>query len=85
MSQPLADLIRPTSLDDIVGQSHLLSKNSPLRRIIESKNIPNMIGQLSSAVAAEVANPHRQSHLHPKEFLHMQSRSKFENPVSRFP
>ena len=43
MSQPLADLIRPTSLDDIVGQSHLLSKNSPLRRIIESKNIPNMI------------------------------------------
>lgn len=43
MSQPLADLIRPTSLDDIVGQSHLLSKNSPLRRIIESNDIPNMI------------------------------------------
>ena len=43
MSQPLADLIRPTTLDDVVGQSHLLSKNSALRRILESGNIPNMI------------------------------------------
>lgn len=43
MSVPLAERIRPKSLDDIVGQSHLLGKNKPLRRIIESGNIPNMI------------------------------------------
>jgi putative ATPase len=40
---PLADLIRPKSLDDIVGQSHLLGDGKPLRRIIEQKRIPNMI------------------------------------------
>lgn len=43
MSQPLADLLRPNSLDEVVGQNHLLNKNAPLRRIIESNNIPNMI------------------------------------------
>ena len=43
MSQPLADLIRPSTLDEVVGQSHLLNKNSALRRILESGNIPNMI------------------------------------------
>ncbi|MCD8005590.1 MAG: replication-associated recombination protein A [Oscillospiraceae bacterium] len=43
MSSPLADKIRPTNLDDVVGQSHLLGKNRPLRRIIDSGNIPNMI------------------------------------------
>lgn len=43
MSVPLAERIRPKSLDDIVGQPHLLGKNKPLRRIIESGNIPNMI------------------------------------------
>ena len=40
---PLADTLRPKTLDDIVGQKHLVGKNAPLRRIIESKNIPNMI------------------------------------------
>lgn len=43
MSVPLADRIRPLSIDDVVGQEHLLSKGKPLRRIIESGNIPNMI------------------------------------------
>ncbi len=43
MSQPLADLLRPKSLDEVVGQKHLLSKNSALRKIIESGHIPNMI------------------------------------------
>lgn len=41
--RPLADEIRPTSLDEVVGQSHILSKNGMLRRIVESGNIPNMI------------------------------------------
>lgn len=43
MPAPLADRIRPQSLDDIVGQRHLLAAGSYLRRIIESGNIPNMI------------------------------------------
>ncbi len=40
---PLADKIRPQSLDDVVGQKHLLGEGKALRRIIESGNIPNMI------------------------------------------
>lgn len=43
MYQPLADQIRPKSLDDVVGQRDLLNKDAMLRRIIESGNIPNMI------------------------------------------
>ncbi|MGN0624109.1 MAG: replication-associated recombination protein A [Oscillospiraceae bacterium] len=43
MSVPLAERIRPKTLDDVVGQSHLLGKGKPLRRIIESGKIPNMI------------------------------------------
>lgn len=40
---PLADRIRPGALGDVVGQSHLLGENKPLRRVIESGKIPNMI------------------------------------------
>ena len=43
MSSPLAERIRPQSLDDVVGQQHLLAPGKPLRRIIESGTIPNMI------------------------------------------
>ncbi len=43
MSSPLADRLRPQSLDEIVGQKHLLGENKPLRRIIESGRIPNLI------------------------------------------
>ena len=43
MYRPLADEIRPETLDDIVGQGHILGKNGLLRRIIESGNVPNMI------------------------------------------
>ncbi|MGI5936392.1 MAG: replication-associated recombination protein A [Oscillospiraceae bacterium] len=43
MYRPLADEIRPISLDEIVGQEHILGKNGLLRRIIESGRIPNMI------------------------------------------
>lgn len=50
MSAPLADRIRPKTLDDVVGQEHILGKNRPLRRIIESKNIPNMIFYGTSGV-----------------------------------
>ena len=43
MSQPLADLMRPESLEDMVGQPHLLGKNSLFRKVIESGTVPNMI------------------------------------------
>jgi len=43
MSVPLADKIRPKVLEDIVGQEHILAEGKPLRRIIESGCIPNMI------------------------------------------
>ena len=41
--QPLADLIRPQSLDDVFGQEHILAKGAILRRLIDSGNIPNMV------------------------------------------
>lgn len=40
---PLPERIRPTTLDEIVGQSHLLKKNGVLRRVVENGHIPNMI------------------------------------------
>ena len=40
---PLADRMRPTALDEVVGQKHLLAPGSSLRSIIESGEIPNMI------------------------------------------
>ena len=41
--QPLADALRPTTLDEVVGQEHILGPNGVLRRIIENGQIPNMI------------------------------------------
>ena len=41
--RPLADEIRPQSLDQVVGQRHILGENGLLRRIIEGGNIPNLI------------------------------------------
>ena len=43
MYRPLADEIRPSSLDEMVGQEHILGEKGLLRRIIESGSIPNMI------------------------------------------
>ena len=43
MYQPLADRIRPQTLDEVVGQTHILGQNGLLRRIIESGKIPNMV------------------------------------------
>ena len=41
--RPFADEIRPTTLDEVVGQRHILGEHGLLRRIIESGNIPNLI------------------------------------------
>lgn len=43
MHTPLADRLRPRSLDDVVGQRHLLAPHKPLRCIAESGELPNMI------------------------------------------
>jgi len=43
MYRPLADEIRPQTIDEIVGQRHILGPDGMLRRIIESGSIPNMI------------------------------------------
>lgn len=41
--RPLADLLRPSSLDDVVGQEHLLAENAPLKRMISSGNLSSFI------------------------------------------
>ena len=43
MSSPLADRLRPTTLDEMVGQEHLLGEGKLLRNIILSGDIPNLI------------------------------------------
>ncbi|MEF9853305.1 MAG: replication-associated recombination protein A [Hydrogenoanaerobacterium sp.] len=43
MSSPLADKIRPQTLDEVVGQRHILGSGKVLRRIAESGNVPNLI------------------------------------------
>lgn len=43
MAAPLADRMRPKTIDDVVGQKHLLAENAPLRNIIASGVLPNMI------------------------------------------
>ena len=43
MYQPLADILRPTTLDEVFGQEHILAQGAVLRRLIDSGNVPNMI------------------------------------------
>ncbi len=43
MYRPLADELRPTSLEDVVGQKHILGADGMLRRIVQSGQIPNMV------------------------------------------
>lgn len=40
---PLAERMRPKSIDDYIGQDHLMGKNKVLRKMIEKGNIPSMI------------------------------------------
>ena len=43
MYLPLADLLRPTTLDEVYGQEHNLGEGAVLRRLIQSGKNPNMI------------------------------------------
>ena len=61
MSKPLADRVRPSSLEEVVGQEHLLAQGKVLRKIIESGQIPNLIfygpsGVGKTTVAKIIAN-----------------------------
>ncbi len=42
-STPLADRLRPQTLDEVVGQTHLLAEGKVLRSIVQSGNLPNLI------------------------------------------
>jgi len=42
-NQPLADRLRPKSLDEFVGQDHLVGPDGVLRKVIESGNVPSFI------------------------------------------
>ena len=41
--KPLAEKMRPKTLDDVVGQKHILGKGKLLRRLIEAKRVPSCI------------------------------------------
>ena len=41
--RPLADRMRPASLDEFVGQSHLLAPGKPLRRLLEGRSLHSML------------------------------------------
>ena len=61
MYRPLADAIRPQTLEDVFGQDHILAPGAMLRRIIESGSIPNLIfygpsGVGKTTVANIIAN-----------------------------
>ena len=43
MTGPLADRVRPSTIDEVAGQKHLLGDGKILRRIIESGDTPNLI------------------------------------------
>ena len=43
MNRPLADIMRPTSLEEMVGQEHLLKEGSVFRNALNNKKVPNMI------------------------------------------
>lgn len=43
MPAPLADRIRPRTLDEVVGQRHILGPDRALRRIIQAGEVPNMV------------------------------------------
>ena len=62
MSSPLADRLRPEKIEDMVGQKHLLAEGMPLRNILNSGTLPNLIfygpsGTGKTTLAKIIAKP----------------------------
>ncbi len=65
-NQPLADRMRPKTLDEFIGQEHLVGENAILRKIIESGNVPSFImwgppGVGKTTMARIIANQQNRS------------------------
>ena len=43
MSQPLAERLRPKTLDDYIGQKHLVGPGAVLRKMIDAGRVPSFI------------------------------------------
>ena len=93
---PLAQRMRPITLDAIIGQAHLLAKGAPLQRLVEQKHLPSLIlhgeagiGKTTMAMllAAAVGRPfHALSALNTgvkqlREILERKDSLNFEAPV----
>ena len=61
MKTPLADRIRPKTLDEVVGQKHLIGEGKILRNIIENDEVPNMIFYGPSGVGKTTICKHNRS------------------------
>jgi putative ATPase len=60
-AEPLAERVRPQTLDDVLGQDHLAGPSAPLRKLIETDQIPSMIfwgppGSGKTTLARVIAN-----------------------------
>lgn len=69
--RPLADEIRPQTLDDVAGQKHLLGEGALLRRLIENGTDANLIfygpsGTGKTTVANIIARQAKKGAVHPK-------------------
>jgi putative ATPase len=68
-NSPLAERMRPTRLDDLVGQEHLTGERGIIRRAIQNGNIPSMIlwgppGVGKTTIANIIANEVKKPFMH---------------------
>lgn len=61
MEKPLPEILRPQTLDEYIGQQHLVGKGKPIRRMIETGNVSSMVlwgppGTGKTTLATVIAN-----------------------------
>ncbi len=61
MNAPLAEKLRPTSIDDVIGQEHLVGRDKPIRKMLEAGRITSMMfwgppGSGKTTLATVIAN-----------------------------